>query len=112
MSEDRTMVDNIYHLPSGQRPPLFCGPFSENRVVIEGRFVPGLTGWQEGDKTWLCVDRRFCQVFSSEEDAYNAAVLIAQASAVAHGYPHFAADSKQMPFVSIATAVGPEEIKP
>lgn len=98
--------DNVTKFPIAEVPPLFVGPFSENRVVVDGRFVPGLTGWTEGDKTWLCVDRRFGAPFSTVEDAHSAAALIAEASAIAHGYSHFAADSKDKPFASKSVGIG------
>lgn len=107
------MTDNIENFPTTERPPLFVGPFEENCVVVDGRFVPGLTGFVKGDKIWLCIDHRFAQGFSSTEDAYGAAVLIAQASAIAHGYSHFAADSKDKPFASKAVGIGSiDDFKP
>lgn len=50
------MSDPLDKVRAGQ---LLFGPFSENRVVVDGREIPRLTGWQEGDKTWFSVDRRF-----------------------------------------------------
>jgi hypothetical protein len=101
------MSDNVVDLPTQELPPFLVGPFREWRVVVEGRFVPGLTGWVEGDRIWLCVDNRFGSSFSTEADARNAASLIAEAMAVAHGYPHFSAPNKDMPFAAIATEMAP-----
>jgi hypothetical protein len=88
-------------------PPLLVGPFSEYRVIVDGRVVPNLTGIRcpHTGKISLCVDRRFAGQFSTEEDARQAAWLIAEAMAIASGYPHFGADSKDRPFAPRAMEV-------
>lgn len=97
---------DIIDLPTKEPPPFLVGPFQEWRVVVEGRFVPGLTGRKDSDGTiWLTVDRRFAQPFSTLEDAHGAAVLIAEAMAVAHGYPHFSAPSIDRPFAPFAVGI-------
>lgn len=102
------MADNVADFP--KPPDLLVGPFiGEYRVVIEGRFVPRLTGRRDGDRVRLTVDDRFMQDFSTEADAHSAAVLIAQAMAIASGYPHFAAETKDMPFAPRAMRIGAEE---
>lgn len=98
-------MDNVVEIPREKAPELLVGPFEEYRLMIDGRFVPGLSGFREGEKVWLTVDRRFSQPFDSEEAARNAAVLIAQASAIAHGYPHFGAETKDHPFAASAVAM-------
>jgi len=93
------MTDNI--TPLFKADPLFIGPFQESYVVVDGRFVPRLSGRQNEDGTVdLVVDRRFGATFSDLKTASQAARLIAQASAIAAGYPHFAADSKDQPFAA------------
>ena len=101
-------MNNVTTFPEQKQPDLLVGPFEEWRVMHEGRFVPGLTGFREGDVTWLVVDQRFGGRFSTEKDARQAARLIAEALAVAAGYPHFSADSKDQPFAALA--IGIEEI--
>lgn len=99
--------DNVVQLPPPEKPPeLLIGPFEVWKVQVDGRIIPRLTGWKEGDETWLCVDNRFAQGFKTEEDARGAAVLIAQASAVASGYPHMGAETKDMPFAPIGCGIG------
>lgn len=101
------MTDNIVDFVTPKPPELLVGPFEEYRVVIQGRFVPRLTGYHEKatGKVWLVVDRRFGQDFSTEADAYSAAVLIAQAMAIASGYPHFGAESRDQPFAPRAIGI-------
>ena len=88
-------------------PPLLVGPFEEWRVQVEGRIIPRLTGFREGETVWLVVDHRFGQPFPNEETALNAAVLIAQATAIAEGYPSLNATSKEQPFAPIGMDVNP-----
>ena len=97
--------DNILHLPPQDAgPELLIGPFTEYRVQVEGRIIPGLTGWAEGDLVWLCVDHRFAAPFP-KEFAPNAAQLIAQALAIGNGYPWLGAENKDKPFAPIGCKV-------
>src|SRR5580693_4651270 len=93
------MEDNVTKFPDpSPQPDLLIGPFEERRVMVDGRIMPLLTGFTEGDKVWLVVDHRFgCGPFGMEE-ARQAARLAGQAMAVTAGYPHLGADSKQQPF--------------
>lgn len=103
------MADNVVTLETPKPPDLLVGPFKRWRVLVSGRFVPRLTGWREGDTFWLCVDNRFAQDFSTENDARSAAELIAQASAIFSGYSHFAAPNKDMPFAPEAHGIDMSE---
>lgn len=58
--------------------------------MVEGRIIPNLTGFHDGDKIALIVDNRFAASFAPD-DAYQAAWLIAQAMAIASGYPSLGA---------------------
>lgn len=104
------MSDNVTQFPPpADQPALLIGPFEEWRVQVEGRMIPRLTGFREGDKVWLVVDRRFSGKFSTEEDARQAAILIAQASAIAEGYAHLAAETKERPFAPIGMQITAQE---
>ena len=93
---------NIIDLPKPpSRPDLLIGPFQEWRVQVDGRLIPRLTGFKDGDKIGLVVDGRFSASFSVD-DAYQAAWLIAQALAIGEGYPHLGAETKGRPFAPIA----------
>lgn len=86
-----------------KRPSLLIGPFEEHRVIVDGRLMPLLTGFREGDKIWLVVDGRFiCGPFG-EEEAHQAAILAGQAMAVTAGYPHLGAASKDQPFAPLCS---------
>ena len=99
--------DNVLNFPQEEPPPLFVGPFTEHRVILQGRFVPNLTGFEREDGTVeLAVDHRFAGQFPSRETASQAAYLIAQAMAIASGYAHFEADIKAQPFAPIAVQLG------
>lgn len=99
-----TMGDNVMQFPTDKPPELLVGPFSEYRVVVEGRFIPLLTGHREGDNVCLTIDHRF-GASVPKELAYQVAWLIAQAIAVASGYSHLGADSKDRPFAAKAMGI-------
>ncbi len=102
-------MDNVTQLPKReelQQEDLLVGPFDHYKVIVDGRVMPHLSGFREGDKVWLVVDHRFaCGPFSTEEDARQAARLAGQAMAVVVGYPHLGAESKSMPFAPIGTGI-------
>ncbi len=91
------MSDNVTQVPEQPVPDLLVGPFQEYRVVVDGRVIPRLTGYYEGDKIALVLDGRFSHSFS-KEDARSAAWLIANALAIGDGYSHLGAESKEQPF--------------
>jgi hypothetical protein len=82
---------------SPARPDLLVGPFEYWKVVVDGRAIPHLTGFHDGGGIALVVDGRFAATFPPEL-AHQAARLIANAMAVAEGYPHMGATSKEQPF--------------
>jgi len=96
--------DNVIELKTEEPPPLLIGPFTVSKVMVDGRIIPGLTGWEEGDKTWLCVDDRFGAGFPTEY-ARQAAWLIANAMAIACGYSHLGAENKDRPFAPLGMAI-------
>jgi hypothetical protein len=102
------MTDNVTPFPAPtEQPPLLIGPFEEWRVQVEGRIIPRLTGFRDGDKIALVVDGRFSASFS-EPDARQAAWLIAQALAIGAGYPWVGATSREMPFAPLGSEIKPE----
>lgn len=91
-------MDNVSQFPPRDGAPEFMiGPFTENRVVIDGRLIPKMTAWREGDKIWICLDNRLSTHFPSEW-GWNAAWLAATAMAIGAGYPCITAESKDRPF--------------
>lgn len=92
-------------LPSDDLPELLCGPFETYQVIVEGRAIPRLSGFYEGDKIWLVVDGRFGAVFAPD-DARQAAWLLANALAVGGGYTHLAAPNKDQPFAPLSFGIG------
>lgn len=109
------MTDNVTQFP---KPPekqieFLIGPFEEYRVKVDGRGIPKLTGNRDADgKYWLTVDHRITAYFSTEEDAYQAAVLAANAMAVGAGYSHAGAESKDMPFAPRMNCIGSVSTEP
>ena len=91
-------------LPSDDRPELLCGPFETYKVIVEGRAIPRLSGYYEGDKIWLVVDDRFAAGFEPD-DARQAAWLLANALAVGSGYSHLAASNKGYPFAPLSFGI-------
>lgn len=104
------MDENIIDFPEPPKlPELLIGPFQEHRVVVEGRLMPLLTGFREGDKIWLVVDNRFACGPFGEEEAHQAALLAGQAMAVTAGYPHLGAASKEQPFAPQCSEISKPE---
>ena len=109
------MTDNVTHFPKAPEKQIefLVGPFEEHRVMVDGRCVPKLTGHREADgKVWLTVDHRLTAYFSSDEDAYQAAVLAANAMAIGAGYSHAGAESKDMPFAPRMNCIGSVSTEP
>jgi hypothetical protein len=101
-----TMAAEIAQFPAPpSQPDLLVGPFQERRVQVEGRVIPRLTGFHDGDKIALVVDHRFSASFAPD-DARQAAWLIAQALAIGEGYAWLGADSKDQPFAPKAMQIG------
>lgn len=95
---DSATWGKVLEFPSQATPEFIFGPFTENRVVIDGRNIPKLSGRKIGDdQVELVVDGRFSATFKTES-AYQAAWLIANAMAIGAGYPSMNADSKDQPF--------------
>ena len=103
------MSDNVTQFPTTEPPAeLLIGPFEEWRVVVDGRVIPRLTGFYDGDRIALVLDGRFSHSFR-KEDAYSAAWLIANALAIGEGYSHLGATSKsQQPFAPQAMEISPK----
>ena len=103
-------MTNVVQMPGAELEDLLIGPFKEWRVQVEGRIIPRLTGFKDGDKIALVLDRRWSASFS-ETDARQAAWLISNALAIGEGYPHLGASTKDMPFAPIGVSLGsPEDI--
>lgn len=97
----------VVNFPEKSLDPL-VGPFTEYRVVVEGRCIPNLTGRREGDHTWLIVDGRFGAPVPNDS-ANQVAWLLGNAMAVAGGYSSLNAESKDMPFAPKMMRISPEE---
>jgi hypothetical protein len=95
---------NVVDFPSEEPPELLIGPFQVYHVIVDGRRIPRLTGHPDGDKIMLIVDGRFGASFSKDQ-AYGAATLIAQALAVASGYAHLGAETKDQPFAPLSIGI-------
>lgn len=102
------MSNNVTQFPDvPKQPDLLVGPFEEYRVIVQGRQMPLLTGFREGDKIWLVVDHRFCCGPFDEEGARQASLLAGQAMAVTSGYPHLGAHDKSRPFAPECMSIDP-----
>ncbi len=88
--------------PKKEKAEWLIGPFEEYRVMVQGRVIPKLTAYKDGDKVGLVVDQRFSASFS-EDQAWQVAWLLANALAIGAGYPHLGAESKDQPFAPLGT---------
>lgn len=99
------MSNNVVEFPPADpKPDLLIGPFEEYRVIVEGRCIPGLTGFRDGEKIALVVDRRF-SISLNEGDARNVAWLVANAMAVAQGYACLSSESRGQPFAPLISRI-------
>jgi hypothetical protein len=102
------VTDNIVKLHEPKSPLL--GPFTHYDIVVDGRRIPMLRGIKDGDKmTSLIVDGRFSTSVPNEH-AYDVAWLLAQAIAIASGYPHLGAENKKCPFAPEIREMSVEDI--
>ena len=93
--------------PPPEQPDLLLPPMESRGVVVEGRLMPHLTGYMEGDNVWLVVDHRFaCGPFDAEQ-ARQAARLAGQAMAVVAGFPHLGAEGRGQPFAPLVMQIAP-----
>jgi hypothetical protein len=99
------MTNIVQMPPPPKQADLLIGPFQEWRVQVEGRIIPRLTGFKDGDKIALVVDGRWSASFT-EDDARQAAWLIANALAVGEGYAHLGAMNKDRAFAPIGCELG------
>lgn len=74
-------------------------------VLVEGRAIPHLAMVDTGAEIDIYVDGRFCVPFPRDL-APSAAWLLGQAIAVASGYKHLGAESKDAPFAPQVGAIG------
>lgn len=88
------------------RPELLIGPFEAYKVVVEGRAIPNMTGFKEGDKTFLILDNRL-SIGVPHDLAPTVAWFAANAMAIGQGYTHLGATSKDAsPFAPQITEWG------
>jgi hypothetical protein len=106
-------MSNVIGFPKSgdDAPELLIGPFSENRVVVDGRVIPLLSGYRAGDETVLVLDHRF-SVGVPHEYAYPVAWLLANALAIGQGYASMNATSKDKPFAPQCSAIAIGDIAP
>ena len=92
--------DKVLQFPERQGAPEFMiGPFQEWRVVLEGKLIPHLTAYKDGDDIGLVLDNRL-SISVPKDRAYDVAWLLANALAIGAGYACFTADEKFKPFAS------------
>lgn len=99
---------SVVQMPSEPQPELLIGPFSQYHIQVDGRIIPRLTGYREGDRICLVVDGRFSASFA-EADARQAAWLIAQALAIGASYSHLGAETKDQPFAPMGMQINLEK---
>ena len=97
-------MENIVNFPGGPVSPLL-GPFAVHSIVVEGRVIPLMSGSVDGaDMTSIIIDGRF-SISVPNALAYQVAWICAQAIAVASGYSHVGAESKDAPFAPVVSRI-------
>ncbi len=98
-------MSEVLEFPKQQAPDFMIGPFEEYRVVLEGKLIPNLTAFREGEKeVCLVLDHRL-SISVPAERAYDVAWLVANALAIGAGYPCFSADRKTEAFAAGCSAI-------
>jgi hypothetical protein len=92
-------MSNVVNLTEPRDPYGFMvGPFEYHRVIVEGRAIPNLTAHRDGPgQIALVIDHRF-SVTVPADLGESVAWLIANAMAIAAGYPSMNAETKDRPF--------------
>lgn len=88
-------MSNVHEL--GKKQGLTFGPRGGQCIIVEGRKIPHLTGYEKEGETWLTIDERFTIPVPTEL-AVQVAWFVANAMAVAAGYSHLGAETKDRPF--------------
>lgn len=83
--------------PIREVPDIFGPKAAGHSVIVDGRVLPIITAWAEGEEVCLCVDNRLSTNIPKEY-AYSVAWIIGQAMAVASGYSSLSAETKDRPF--------------
>jgi len=99
---------SVVQFPESKTPEFLVGPFQEWRVQIDGRIIPRLTGYREGEKVWLVLDGRFGLECADESAAYRTASFVANALAIGEGYSHLGAETKARPFAPLGCQIEPQ----
>ncbi len=73
-------------------------------VIIEGRAIPGLTMYEEGDEVCLILDGRM-SINVPRERAYQVAWFAATALAIGAGYSHIGGETRDRPFAPRAMGI-------
>lgn len=98
------MTDNITEFPKEEPLEFMMGVMKYCPVIIEGRKIPGLQAWKEGDKTFILVDDRIA-ISVPNESAYEVCYIVATALAVGAGYTHIHAKTKDRCFAPLCAEI-------
>ena len=87
-------------------PEWIIGPFEVNRVMIDGRVIPGMAASRESDgRITLLLDNRFALTVPADL-AFQVAHFAATAIAIGAGYSHIGGESRDRPFAPMGAQLG------
>jgi hypothetical protein len=92
-------------LPRAEQGPWHFPYHEADRVIIEGRQIPGLTAMADGDEVLIILDGRL-SISVPERLGRQVAWLAANALAIGAGYSHLGAEQKGYPFAPLASGIG------
>jgi len=99
-------MDNVTELKQPKPLDPLVGPFApQYRVIVDGRAIPKLTGFRDGDLTALVLDGRL-SISVPPELAHQVAWFAANAMAIGAGYSHLGAETKDQPFAPQCVEIG------
>jgi len=103
-------MTNVTDLPKQEYASIVGPSLRGNKVVVAGRVIPHLTCHELEDHVELILDGRF-SLTVSERDAYPVAGFMANALAIASGYPSAGATSRDRPFAPQIAYLSEDDLK-
>lgn len=90
--------ETVVQFPEREGPPDLNGPIRQGcHVIVNGRMIPNLHMYEDGDETVFVLDSRLAFGFP-KEIAHQAAAFAANAMAIGAGYSYLGAETKDRPF--------------
>lgn len=104
LASRRGLSHNVTQFPETKAPDFMMGAMKKYPVIIEGRKIPGLQAWKEGERTFILVDDRIA-VSVLNECAYDVCFIVASALAIGAGYANIHSENRDRCFAPICSEI-------